>query len=518
VAALIAMKRAGLALAVLAGCNQILGIGTTRPWDAHGPIDARDWASAITWQTLLGGSITTDPIDGLAVQVGSLDVAVGGIDAPTSYPLKSVAVDESGNFAVPYGVALAPYRVVFTAPDGLPTELQINLQGFHYAFPSYGPHTRGTVSAGAMFSGTTNPAPTGVKSSRLLTTGVWSYTEGSGSDFAFSYQADGVSLSGPLGVPSTADGDVEVVGFSSESVNGAVDDGYAVFTANGLGSAGSAMLVTASPIDLYWSSTGLSGAGSRVGDSLGGLAGSGASIRWGGVIPTASMPSFVQPLVAASSESVAAAPPPVLLPLDENSQDQPFTFDNPFDGTTAAPTLQLAVYTGDFVTRTVPATTPLTVPAYLTTSLQSITLPPLTGSATPQDAVGIVTATGTAPLTFNGTPLIAEDTSVALGTSPTLQLTFSADAKVDDCSVVLFRVENGATSASLTPLARYVVTATPASSGFPILVDTKYLDTSSVFTFGIRCERGYDLTMNDFTQVMYPFSASTTFSATFTMQ
>ncbi|HEY3803400.1 MAG TPA: hypothetical protein VGL61_12365 [Kofleriaceae bacterium] len=515
------MKRAGLALAVLAGCNQILGIGTTRPWDAHGPIDSPDWSSAITWQTLVGGSITTDPIDGLAVQVGSLDAAMGGVDAPTSYPLKSVAVDAMGNFSVPYGVALAPYRVVFTAPDGLPTELQINLQGFHYAFPLYGPHTRGAVTGGATFSGTTTTPATGVESTRLLTTGLWSYTEGGGSDFSFGYQANGVSLSGPLGVPSTADGDVEVVGFSSEVANGAIDDGYAVFTANGLGSAGSAALVSVAPITLGWDSSGLSGASSRVGDSLGGLYGSNPPIpapRWGGAIPSTSMPSFVQPLVAATSATVAAAPPPAMLPLDENSQDQPFTFQNPFDGTTAAPKLPLAVYAGDFVTRTVPKMAPLTVPAYLTTSLQSITLQPQTGSAAPQDAVGIVTSTATAPLTFGGTALGAEYTPVAMGTASTLPLAFSADAKVDDCSVVLFRVENGASSASLTPLARYVVAATPASSGFPILVDTKYLDTSSVFTFGIHCERGYDLTMNDFTQVTYPFSASTTFSATFTMQ
>jgi hypothetical protein len=131
-------------------------------------------------------------------------------------------------------------------------------------------------------------------------------------------------------------------------------------------------------------------------------------------------------------------------------------------------------------------------------------------------------------VTFNNKAMIANDTPIPLdGAStldgaPVLALTFSADAAVDDCSVVLFRVENGTGSASapssLTPLARYIVAGTPATSGFPIWVATKYLDTSSAFTFGIRCDRGYDLTSNDFTQVTYPFSTSTTFSATFTMQ
>ena len=96
-----------------------------------------------------------------------------------------------------------------------------------------------------------------------------------------------------------------------------------------------------------------------------------------------------------------------------------------------------------------------------------------------------------------------------------LPLTFAADGPVDDCSVVLFRVERAMT-ASLTPIARYIVTDTPAHAQFPIMVDARFLDTSSLFTFGIHCELGHDLSANDFTQVTYPFSASTTFTATFT--
>ncbi len=503
------MRSIGLALLAATGCNQIFGISLTQPWDAHAPIDAPDWPTAITWQTFAAGQITNDPIDGLAVQVGSLDA---------TFPLAPVTVDASGGFNVPYSVGLAPYRVVFMAPDGLPTEIQTNLQGFRYAFPIYGPHTRGNVPAGATFSGTATGA-TGYTNARLLTAGVWSVTEEapvtqSSGGFSFMYQAQAVSLSGALGVPSTADGDVEVVTFMTGLD---ADSGFAVFDANALGSAGSAAVQEPPVSVIAWSDSMLTGAGNRITSALGNLAGSmfPAFKRWAGAIPTTMMPSFVQPLAAASSSmGPPAAPPPVMLPLDE-SQDMPMMFENPFTGSGGAPLLPLAVYTGDFWTRTVAASPTFTTTTYLTSSLQSIT--PATAGATqpvtPNDAVGIAVSTTANPATFGQTALVSEYASVALGGATTLPLTFSADQPVDDCSVVLFRIES---TGSLTPLARYIITGTPALAGFPIMVQTKFLDTSSVFTFGIQCELGHDLAMNDFTNVTYPFSASTTFTATFT--
>ena len=265
----------------------------------------------------------------------------------------------------------------------------------------------------------------------------------------------------------------------------------------------------------------VSGAGNRLTNALGNLAGPPAlaQSRWGGAIPTLLMPSFVQPMVASPGpmgNPVPAAPPPVLLPLFE-SGSSPMQFQNPFTGPGAAPALPLAVYTGDFWTRTVPPSATFTTTTYLTSSLQSTT--PATAGASapvmPDDAVGIAVSTPSMPANFGHADLVNEYTPVALDGAATLSLTFGADAAVDDCSVVLFRVENGSVG-SLTPLARYIVTGTPALTGFPIMVDTKFLDTSSVFTFGIQCELGHDLSTNDFTKVVYPFSASTTFTATFT--
>jgi len=131
------------------------------------------------------------------------------------------------------------------------------------------------------------------------------------------------------------------------------------------------------------------------------------------------------------------------------------------------------------------------------------------------DGVGIAESTTASPTMFGGTELASDGSSVAIGGAAMLPLTFAADGPVDDCSVVLFRVERAMT-ASLTPIARYIVTDTPAHAQFPIMVDARFLDTSSLFTFGIHCELGHDLSANDFTQVTYPFSASTTFTATFT--
>src|SRR5580704_15220813 len=299
VATLTAMRSIGLALLAATGCNQIFGIDLTKPWDAHAPIDAPDWTTAITWQTLVAGTITNDPIDGLTVQVGSLDA---------TFPLAPATVDATGHFKVPYSVGLAPYRVVFMAPDALPTEIQTDLQGFTYAFPIYGPHMRGAVPVNATFSGTATGA-SGYVNARLLTAGVWSVTDEApdtamNGAFSFMYQAQGVSLSGPLGVPSTADGDVEVVTFMSNTYGGTdVDSGFAVFGTDALGSAGSAPVQTPALTVIQWSNSKITDAGNRITNSLANLAGgtSSAARQWAGAIPTTMMPGFVQPLAASPS-------------------------------------------------------------------------------------------------------------------------------------------------------------------------------------------------------------------------
>jgi hypothetical protein len=174
------MRAAGLALVLVSVCNQIFGINQTRAWDAHGPIDAPDWKTSITWQTqaAIGGPITFDPIDGLSVQVASLDASIATDDATITFPLTTLAVDSTGSFLVPYSLGLEEYRILFTAPDGIPTEIQSNLQNIRFAFPSYGRLDRETVPAGAMFTGTATIAtPPPYMEARLLTAGLWSVTE-----------------------------------------------------------------------------------------------------------------------------------------------------------------------------------------------------------------------------------------------------------------------------------------------------------------------------------------------------
>jgi hypothetical protein len=492
------MRVAALALLwATAACDQIFGIKLTQPWDAHGPIDAPDWQAAITWQTLAGGQITDDPIDGLAVQLGSLDGTI---------PLAPVDVDASGNFKVPYQLAFEPYRVAFMAPDGVPTEIQTKLKGFHYAFPSYGRHVRGTVPAGATFSGSaTSSAGAAV---RLLTTGLWSFTEGSAAStsnggFSFLYQQYGVSLSGALGVPNSADGDVQVVEFGS---------GFAVYNASGFGNAGSAPLQTSTQTEIGVNSSYIGGADSRLTRSLGGYSSPGVQYTqvWAGAIPTTLMPSFVQPMTAGSA-SPPSAPVPVILPLDE-SGDTTLTVMNPFTGAPGqGPLLPLAVYTGDFWLRTAGSG----VPTYLTSSLQSIT-PVSGGSAVPHYPVGIAESTTSSPITLDSISLAVDGSTVAIGSASMLPLMFAADAAADDCIVVLYRVEN-TNPRSLTPLARYIIVGTPVASGSAVVVDSHLLAPASVYTFGIQCEVGRDLSGGDFTQVSYPFSASTTFTALFSV-
>lgn len=496
------MKAAGLALLAALGCNQIFGIDKTQAWDAHAPFDAPDWTTAITWQTLQdNGQITADPIAGLAVAIAPLD----GMSMPTP-----VQIDAAGNFKVPYGLAFAPYRVVFMAPDGIPTEIQTKLQGFAYGFPIYGRHTRGSVAAGATFSGTVTGAIT-ADAAHLLTTGLWSVTDvaSGAAAFSFPYQTGAVSLSGPLGVPAGSDGDAEIVLYS-DAGSGA---GFAVFDADGLGSAGSAAIQSNST-SVSWTKGTISSAGTRLSSAIGGLPGATTSdtARVVGAIPTTMMPNFVQPLTAATASS-ASAPAAVLLPLDSSGAAS-VEIQNPFATGTGAPTLPLAVYAGDFRTRAVTGSGSGSVQTYLTTSLQSIT--PATATTVVDYAAGLAMSLPGMAMTFNGADLTTEPVAVTIGGSKQLPLMFGADAPVDDCTVTLFRIENG--TGSLTPIARYIVTDTPAHAQSAILVDASFLDTSSVFSFGIHCETGHATSTNDFTQVTYPFSASTTFTAAFTAQ
>jgi hypothetical protein len=513
------MRAAGVALVlVVFGCNQIFGISQTRAWDAHGPIDAPDWKTSITWQTqaAIGGPITFDPIDGLSVQVASFDAGIATDDATITFPLTTLAVDSTGSFLVPYSLGLEQYRIVFTAPDGIPTEIQSNLQNIRFAFPSYGRLDRDTVPAGATFSGTATIAtPPPYTRARLLTAGLWSVTEvaSTGGSFTFQYQTAAISLSGALGVPHAAAGDIEAVVFMSDGVS--ADSGYVTYTADGLGSAGPAPWqdpTDTTKMAIYWDEQNIATAQTRITNALGSIAGplgmNTTAPRWAGVMPSTLMPNFVQ-------STLTGIPPPVLLPLTTSSAT-PLQFQNPFAGMP----LPTAIYTGDTWTRTVPdpdSGSGSGVP--LESGFQSITPADANTPATqaePDYKVGIARSTSSMPATFGTAQLINEATVVPLGGAANLPLVFGADAQVDDCIVTLYRVETSIMS--VTPLARYIVVGTPLDSKVPIVVDAKFLDTSSTFTFGIRCELGRNAAMADFTSVTYPFEMSSTFTATFTVQ
>jgi hypothetical protein len=500
------MRAAGLALlaATTCNCNAIFNIAQSQPWDARLPIDAADYPAAITWQTYDGSAVTFDPIDGLAVKIGSLD----GTVAPVS-----VAVDPTtGAFKIPNALGQKPTRVLFTAPDGVPTEIQSSLQGFTYAFPSFGRHGAARTAAGsaATFSGSANVG-SGYLHERLVTTGLWAVEDASvvpsGGAFAFAY-GSAESLSGPLGVPQASQGDREVVLYMNTE---AVDVGFAMFSADGLGSPGSGTFATAPVVMLTPDTTATDNAGGRVGNAVG-LGGTASPLYWAGVIPmTTLMPPFAQPLGAAGP---VGGPPPVMLPLDENNTDGAgtFMFQNPFDGAHGPAPLQVAVYSSSASSRGV-VVGGLTIP--LPTALQGIALGSGSGASTNED-VGLAESNMSSPVTLDGSAQIADAMSISLGGEAMLQLSFGVDKPIDDCTATLFRIVNGA----FVPVVRYIVMAPPATSS-PIMVDTSYFDTTSTFTFGVECELGHDamaLAGNNYTVPTYPFSISSTFMPTFTVQ
>ncbi len=498
------MRATGLALlaATTCNCNSIFKIDQSQPWDARLPIDAADYPAAITWQTY-GSAVTLDPIDGLAVKVGSLD----GTIAPVS-----VAVDPTtGTFKIPNALGQKPTRVLFTAPDGVPTEIQSSLQGFTYAFPSFGRHgmARTAAGSGATFSGSAAVAA-GYTQERLVTTGLWAVEDATtvqgGGAFMFAYgSAD--SLSGPLGVPQASQGDREIVLYMN---SGADDVGFATFSAEGLGSPVTGTFASAPSVMFTPDTTGTATAGARVGNAVG-LGGTPMPLYWAGVIPTTKMPGFAQPLGAATGP--IGAPPPVLLPLDENNSNGAgmFSFQNPFDGAHAPPLLQLAVYSSSSSSRTTHVGGRSVV---LTTALQGIALSTGSAAATNED-VGLAESNASSPITLDGSAVMADATPISLGGEAMLKLGFGVDKPVDDCTATLFKIETGV----LVPVVRYIVMAPPATTS-PIMIDTSYFDMTSTFTFGIECELGHDpaaLASNDYTVPTYPFSISSTFMPTFTI-
>ncbi|HEX4449649.1 MAG TPA: hypothetical protein VH143_02210 [Kofleriaceae bacterium] len=500
------MRAAGLALlaATTCNCNAIFNIGQSQPWDARLPIDAADYPAAITWQTYEGSAVTFDPIDGLTVKIGSLDGTVTPM---------AVAVDPTtGSFKIPNALGQKPTRVLFTAPDGVPTEIQSSLQGFTYAFPSFGRHGAARMAAGgaATFSGSATGVPAYTQE-RLATTGLWAVEDASpvqsGGSFAFAYgSAD--SLSGPLGVPQASLGDREIVLYMA---SGADDVGFATCSAEGLSSPVSCAFDTAPTVTFTPDPTQTANAGARVGNAVG-LGGSPMPLFWAGVIPTTKMPGFAQPLGAATGP--AGAPPPVLLPLDENNTNGAgmFSFQNPFDGMHAPPQLQLAVYSSSYSTRTADVNGMNVV---LATALQGIALSTGSAAATNED-VGLAESNTSSPVTLDGSALVADATLVSLGGEAMLKLSFGVDKPVDDCTATLFKIDNG----TFVPVVRYIVMAPPATTS-PIMIDTGYLDTTSTFTFGVVCELGHSaaaLASNDYTVPSYPFSMSSTFMPTFTVK
>jgi hypothetical protein len=504
------MRAAGLALlaATTCNCNAIFKIDQSQPWDARLPIDAADYPATISWETYeVGSAVTFDPIDGLAVTVGSLDGAV---------PPMAVAVDPTtGTFKIPNQLGQKPTRVLFTAPDGIPTEIQSSLQGFSYAFPSFGRHGAARTAAGSAstFTGSATVA-SAYAHERLVTTGLWAVEDAStvqsGGAFAFAY-GSAESLSGPLGVPQASQGDSEVVLYMSGS---AVDVGFAMFSAEGLGSSVAGTFATAPLVSFTPTTNATDGGTGRVGNAVG-LGGSPLPMYWAGVIPmtipmTPNMPPFAQPLGAAMGP--VGGPPPVMLPLDESHPNgaEMFSFQNPFDGTHGPPQMQLAVYSSAYSSR---LTKQIGGMQYtLPTALQGISLSDGSSGITNED-VGIAESNTDSPVTLDGSALTTDLMPISLGGEAMLKLSFGVDKPVDDCTATLFKLVNG----GLVPVVHYIVMAPPATSA-PIMVDTHYFDMTSTFTFGVECELGHDpaaIAGNDYTKPTYPFSISSTFTPAF---
>jgi hypothetical protein len=481
-----------------AGCNQAFGLDRTKPWDAapdSPPVDGGEVKLSLTWQLMdgqgSGATITTPPIDGVAVQVGAFD----GM-------LQNALVDASGNFHVLEALTANPYRIVYTVP-GDPVVHEVQWQGgagAHLVVPVWGrlPHVAPPANKWFVFHVTNPPAVfTGTNQATVFTRGQWSTgtTFATAAKVTYNYWQNMVALGGAPATPDAAHSDEEVLA-QFGTVTGVLKlTGFARMSADltDLSALGTNVnWQTPSDDSIGYSTTAdpqtriVSSVNSEPAPTINSVA---------GVIPSTNMPVMTEPDAAHIAGTggmfqLASAP----------GQTQPLPFVNPF-----APSATSSPMVDVIEEQLVRERTLSSLP--LDSGFVEIGT---TGASSFGFGVGIATAPtfATVPLS----QLSSEPVSVPVMANSFADLSFTLDTgATSDCTITLYQV-----SSMLTPLRTFLV---PPGNPTVVHVPTSALQDGGEYVFTIACTDQHAIaTPMDFSQLNpYPRTTSQLAPAAFTV-
>lgn len=204
---------AGAGLLVLVGCNQVFGIHKTEPYD--GSVDVIEDIPIVTLTLQVGGLMKPDGTPDPTVADVPISPAPTVRYATMDGPWKDATYEADGSVEVDHAFfeAGAPaWRFEYTLDDVV-HEVQwkpADKQG-HIAIPRFGRQGRMTPPTGSGYDVT----PDGIDqldNPRVFTLGRWSEGVATHAGTMLSYDfAAAVSMSGSIGAPQPADGDLAVV-------------------------------------------------------------------------------------------------------------------------------------------------------------------------------------------------------------------------------------------------------------------------------------------------------------------
>jgi hypothetical protein len=526
------MRRSALALLVTStGCNWVYGLTATVAVDA-GPDspDAPDAPPDIT-SRLVWGIVTTDGVGNPDAEIILAGIGSEAVrpDEPTIQigpevgvgPLMQIGYGPAdGRFEIPYTLREAPHRIVYTMPgESLQHEVQWSISGATLVIPRLTRKDAPVPPAGSGY----HVVPTGIADITFpgfITIGAFAYDDRDASftralnDVTYNYQQHAQPLAGPVGAPETAHGDWQLlVAWAARSAYTRTLEGFCKVSLDLM--PGGATSPATQPAFIRTErtlSTGMcpgtncfptvpiSSTEQRITNVLGTLAGASFKYRQAyGVSPSLKSPAFVP---GPAPDFVGR---PVMFPFQQSTNiDATIQLVDPSLEAPAEVPLERVFYAHIGTTRVV-------------------------GGAPLLSYVQVMTNTfnGAAPAARFGAPLVenvklgntslsgaADDVAHPASSQPA-DLTFSSEsasavvASADDYVVTLYEITGGA----LSPVRVYHV-ITPL-----VKVDSSLLVSGHTYVFGITSRVGIPGAKNGtYEAVTYPFSESTTFARSFTIQ
>jgi len=499
---------AGLVAAALTGgCNQIFGLDQTGELDAAViPPDGPPGTVLLTFElqdtdtTGAPSAITFPKLTPSSIQV-----------APGDDPPADATVASNGSIVVPLngGDGLGhvnPYRLIYQVDASqIPHEVQWNLQTGHLVVPVWGHPGRTAPPPGSGFDFKPAGAPTATSPLVVaFTTGIWTTAHGSmgGGEFSYLFSTARSLDPGPLGTPTAAAGDAEILAEVDAdpdmSVVGNFATAFATMKVDLVGGA----LTKGMPM---WNAIGMAGVPAvtsfglpmpfppldmRIRNAIGNVLAAASSSEvdtfLGGEIPDSQMPGFAVPGEPGALDTTTIAT------LAFYSPRLPLTAIQWLDAFPLATTTH-AFVASRLVTRVVDGATVSSGLQVLLTPSANVAASDLDTPAAMPSGATLATAAATTDLSTG------DDLSVTLASSDrALVLTFTTTTasesgkRDDDFQVTLFQVSAGA----LTPVRVFQVLL-PS-----VRIASDLVDDGKTYVVQIVGRNGYPgAQLGDYTQV-----------------